>query len=237
VLTALRMALTHDPARGPFGAVPAGVRIDRGLEFAAQAVKDAPAALCLDPNRLPGYTPHRKGKVERLHLTIEQTLLCGLPGYTKGPRDAAGRLHGPRSDAARDRDAAEHAAVGPMRLERFVAERFVPSVAWYNTERPHSMLDGLTPLQAWLADDTVLHRVDDAVAVPQHLRRAKALGVQRGREPSHRGVVTPGCLRPQSRDRIVDHHAPPPGVGRSWISFSSGSAYPRNPSVPCPSGP
>jgi putative transposase len=163
VLTALRMALTHDPTRGPFGAVPAGVRVDRGLEFAAQAVKDALAALCVDPNRLPGYTPHRKGKVERLHLTIEQTLLCGLPGYTKGPRDAAGRLHGPLSDRARDRDAAEHAAVGPMRLERFVAERFAPWVAWYNTERPHSTLDGLTPLQAWLADDTVLHRVDAAL--------------------------------------------------------------------------
>jgi putative transposase len=35
VLTALRMALAHDPARGPFGAVPAGARVDRGLEFAA----------------------------------------------------------------------------------------------------------------------------------------------------------------------------------------------------------
>jgi putative transposase len=164
VLSALRMALTHDPTRGPFGAVPAAARVDRGLEFAAQAVTDALAALCVDPNRLPGYTPHRKGKIERLHLTIEQTLLSGLPGYTKGPRDAAGRLHGPLSDRARDRAAAEHAAerggVGPMRLERFVAERFAPWAAWYNTERPHSMLDGQTPLQAWLADDTVLHRVD-----------------------------------------------------------------------------
>jgi putative transposase len=163
VLTALRMALTHDPECGPFGAVPAAARVDRGLEFAAQAVKDALAALCVDPNRLPGYTPHRKGKIERLHLTIEQTLLCGLPGYTKGPRDAAGRLHGPLSDRARDRDAAEHAVVGPMRLERFVAERFAPWVIWYNTERPHSMLDGLTPLQAWIQDDTVLHRVDAAL--------------------------------------------------------------------------
>lgn len=167
VLTALRMALTHDPARGPFGAVPAGVRVDRGLEFAAQAVKDALAALCVDANRLPGYMPHRKGKVERLHLTIEQTLLCGLPGYTKGPRDAAGQLHGPLSDAARDRDSAEHAEVGPMRLERFVAERFTPWASWYNTERPHSMLDGLTPVQAWQADDTVLHRVD--VELLRHL--------------------------------------------------------------------
>ncbi len=160
VLTALRMALVHDPARGPFGAVPAGARVDRGLEFAAQAVKDVLAALCVDPNRLPGFTPHRKGKIERLHQTIEQTLLCGLPGYTKGPRDAAGRLHGPLSDRARDKEAAEHASVGPMRLDRFVTERFAPWASWYNTERPHTMLDGLTPMQAWEQDPTPLHRID-----------------------------------------------------------------------------
>jgi putative transposase len=174
VLTALRMALVHDPARGPFGAVPAGARVDRGLEFAAEAVTDALAALCVDPNRLPGFTPHRKGKIERLHQTIEQTLLSGLPGYTKGPRDAAGRLHGPLSDRARDKEAAEHATVAPMRLGRFVAERFAPWVSWYNTERPHAMLDGLTPLQAWEQDPTALHRIDAA-----HLRHLLLAGEDR----------------------------------------------------------
>jgi len=39
------------------------------LEFAAQAVTDALAALCVDPNRLPGFTPHRKGKIEFLSAT------------------------------------------------------------------------------------------------------------------------------------------------------------------------
>ncbi len=38
------MALVADPARGPFGGVPALVRIDRGLDFAAEAVGDALAA-------------------------------------------------------------------------------------------------------------------------------------------------------------------------------------------------
>ncbi|MEV0399432.1 transposase family protein [Actinoallomurus sp. NPDC050550] len=86
VLTAIRMALAYDPARGPFGAVPASFRIDRGLEFAAGSVRDVFAALCVAEHRLPGYQPHRKGKVERLHQTIESTLLCGLPGFTGGPR-------------------------------------------------------------------------------------------------------------------------------------------------------
>ena len=59
VLTAVRMALVHDPARGPFGAIPAQVRIDRGLGFAAEAVRDAFAALSIDQRRLPAFQPHR----------------------------------------------------------------------------------------------------------------------------------------------------------------------------------
>jgi putative transposase len=183
VLTAVRMALTYDEARGPFGAVPALVRIDRGADFAAEAVRDALSALCVRSHRLPGYTPHRKGKVERIHLTVEQTLLCGLPGYTNGPRDAAGKLHGPLSDAVRDRvaageDAARAAveagtAVGPMRIERF-AQQFAGWVGWYNTERPHAGLDGATPLQAWQADPTALQRIS-----PGRLRHLLMAGVER----------------------------------------------------------
>lgn len=174
VLTALRMALVVDADRGPFGAVPALVRVDRGLEFAAQAIKDVLAALCVDSHRLPGYQAHRKGKIERIHLTIDQTLLCGLPGYTEGARDAAGRLYGPLSDSAADRAKAADAAVGPVRIERFVAGRFAPWVAWYNTERPHSMLGGRTPLQAWNDDATALHRVEAT-----SLRHLLLAGVER----------------------------------------------------------
>ncbi|MFD1939602.1 hypothetical protein ACFSKW_49900 [Nonomuraea mangrovi] len=97
VLTALHMGLVDDVERGPFGAVPAQTRIDRGLEFAA-AVYHAMAALCVHVHRLPARQAHRKGKIERLHRTIDQTLLCALPGFTEGPRDAAGKLYGPVDD-------------------------------------------------------------------------------------------------------------------------------------------
>jgi putative transposase len=158
VLTAVRMALVHDPARGPFGAIPARVRIDRGLEFAAEAVRDAFAALCVDPRRMPGFQPHRKGKVERIHRTIDQTLLCGLPGFTGGPRDAAGRLYGPLDDrfAARLRAAGD--PVTPMPIEAFAA-LFAQWADWYNTQRAHDGLDGRTPLQAWQDDPGPLHRI------------------------------------------------------------------------------
>lgn len=160
VLTAVRMALCHDPERGPFGAVPARVRIDRGLDFAAKAVKDVLAALVIDRHRLPEFSPHRKGKVERIHLTIDQTLLCTLPGYTEGPRDASGKLFGPLSDRAKDRALAAASASPPMRIENF-ARRFAQWTRWYNHERPHSMIGDRTPAQAWRDDPSALTRIPD----------------------------------------------------------------------------
>lgn len=134
------------------------MRIDRGLEFAAEAVRDAFAALSIDQRRLPAFQPHRKGKIERVHRTIDQTLLCGLPGFTGGPRDAAGRLYGPLDDrfAARLRAAGD--PVTPMPIEAF-AGLFGQWADWYNNERPHDGLDGRTPLQAWQDDPGPLHRI------------------------------------------------------------------------------
>ncbi|WP_281154664.1 transposase [Streptomyces sp. HYC2] len=145
VLTAMRMALTHEPDISPFGAVPELVRIDRGLEFAASAVKEVLGGLAVVMHRLPAFTPHRKGKVERLNLTIEQMLISQLPGFTGGPRDAGGRLYGPIKDSAAAQCAAETAAdgTGPLRLERFV-KRFADWVRWYNIEHRHRMLAGRT---------------------------------------------------------------------------------------------
>jgi hypothetical protein len=36
-------------------------------------------------------------KIERVHGTLIQTLLCGLPCYTGGPRGADGSLEDPRA--------------------------------------------------------------------------------------------------------------------------------------------
>ncbi|MEU6664005.1 transposase family protein [Streptomyces sp. NPDC046821] len=119
VLTAMRMALTHEPDLSPFGAVAELVRIDRGLEFAAGAIKEVLGGLAVVMHRLPVFTPHRKGKAERLNLTIEQMLISRLPG---GPREAAGRLYGPVKDSPAAQRAAESTAEGegPLRLEQFV---------------------------------------------------------------------------------------------------------------------
>ncbi|MFF1873198.1 Mu transposase C-terminal domain-containing protein [Kitasatospora herbaricolor] len=172
VLTAMRMALVHEPGLSPFGAVPERVRIDGGLEFAADAVQAALGALAVVVHRLPPYSPNRKGKVERLNRTIEQTLVSQLPGFTGGPRDASGRLYGPIGDSAKAKKAAEQAG-GPMRIEEFV-QRFSSWARWYNTERPHRALGGRAPAQAWLEDEAPLRRID-----PARLRYLLLAGVER----------------------------------------------------------
>ncbi|TMR40894.1 DDE-type integrase/transposase/recombinase [Actinomadura geliboluensis] len=158
VLTALAMALTHDPARGPFGAVPRLVRVDQGLEFAAESVQAALGSLSVTRDRLPGYEPHLKGKIERFHRTVQDAFSKGQPGFTDGPRDKAGNLLGPLKDDPKSRAAAQQAEVKPMSLEEF-ARRFAKWAHWYNTKKPHSMLNGATPLQAWEADPFELYRI------------------------------------------------------------------------------
>ena len=158
VLSSLRMALTHDPARGPFGGVPRLVRVDQGLEFAAESVQAALGSLSVSRNRLPGYEPHLKGKIERLNRTVEDTLIKGLPGYTHGARDKAGHLLGPLKDDSKARAGAHEAKVKPWTLEQF-ARRFAQWAYWYNTKKPHSMLNRATPAEAWEADPFELYRI------------------------------------------------------------------------------
>ncbi|MCX4529886.1 Mu transposase C-terminal domain-containing protein [Streptomyces sp. NBC_01551] len=61
-------------------------------------------------------------------------------------------------DSVAAKRAAETDQDGPMRIERFV-ERFADWAHWYNTERPHRMLGGRTPLQAWNEDTTPVRRI------------------------------------------------------------------------------
>jgi putative transposase len=146
VLTALRMGMLIDPARGEFGGVPRALRPDRGLEFVADALSQVCAVVGVQLLPAPAYSPHLKGKVERLGRTLAQDFLCTLPFYTDGPRDKAGRLYGPGS--------------GPLTLERFAAD-FAGWVSVYNTRRPHAGLGGQTPLHRWRADATPLRIVPE----------------------------------------------------------------------------
>jgi putative transposase len=174
VLTALRMGMIDDPATGPAHGVPRLLRLDQGLEFAAAAVKAATGALGAESKRMPGYQPNKKGKIERAFLSVDQMLLCTLPGYTGGARAADGALIGPVDDRAKAREAyglvaatgEGGAATGrlPLGLESFAAI-FRDWVVAYNTTHVHAELAGRTPAQVWAADPTPLSDVPEA-----HLR-------------------------------------------------------------------
>lgn len=134
VLAALRAAVVADPDRG-FGGICDVLRVDRGLEFAANAVADACSGLGVLLERNDAYHPWQKGKVERLNRTVDQTLLALLPRFADGPLDANGKLL--------DQSA-------PLALQEFCA-RFAAWVDDYH-RRGHSGLDGQTPLERWVED-------------------------------------------------------------------------------------
>ena len=159
VLAALRQGMVVDPVRGPFGGLPDALRPDNGLEFVATALARSCAALGVDLLPTPPYTPHRKGKIERVNRTLDQEFLSGLPFYTHGPRGVDGRLFGPDAE--------------PMSLELF-SHRFAEWVADYNTARVHSELDGQTPLARWCEDATPLREVP-----PERLRWMLMADVER----------------------------------------------------------
>jgi putative transposase len=169
VLTALRMGMLIDSARSEFGGLPRALRPDRGLEFVAEALSQVCAVVGVQLLPAPAYSPHLKGKVERLGRTLAQDFLCTLPFYTDGPRDKAGRLYGP--------------GTGPLTLERFAAD-FADWVRVYNCHRPHAGLGGQTPLERWRIDATPLRIVPEEdlrfLLLPAHGRTVQKDGIHFG---------------------------------------------------------
>lgn len=148
VLAALRAGVLVDAERGPFGGVPDVLVWDNGLEFTSTDVSQLALRLGCTVAPTDAYTPTQKGKIERLNRTLEQELISTLPYYSDGPKAANKKHFGPKS-------------VNPMLFTSF-AEIFFDWVWAYNNERPHSALNGRTPLEAWRDDATPIREVDPA---------------------------------------------------------------------------
>ena len=162
VLAALRASML--PSANGLAGRPRRLRVDNGLEFTARAVGEACAALDVELDLTRAYQPQEKGKVERLHRTLKDTLLAGLPHFTGGPRAANGQLEAPGQ---------------PLLLEQIV-ELFAAWVQDYNS-RPHSSLGGRSPLAAFNQDPTPLRETSD--------EQARALLVARKRARVHRDGI------------------------------------------------
>lgn len=166
VLTALRMGMLPDGA-SPACGVPGTLRLDGGLEFAADAVRAAANTLGIETDIQPPYHANGKGKIERANRTVDQILLSMLPGFTEGPRDLDGRLSGPLDDRSAARAGYEYAAARgaepselPLRLSVFV-DRFAAWASWYNNAHVHSGIGGRTPAAAWTADPSPLRLIPE----------------------------------------------------------------------------
>ena len=163
VNAALRSAMVADADDGGYGGVPVVIEHDRAWEFGANALRAACATLQIELRPRPPRSPRAGGVVERWHETIDQLLLCQLPGFT-GAGDVAGRLCGPvRDDRSWREHAAELSADGgeatALTLRALVA-LFARFVVAYNHEHVPEGLAGLSPLQSWRADPAPLHEVD-----------------------------------------------------------------------------
>jgi len=140
VLTAIREGIMIDEARGPWGGIPDLIRFDGGKEFLSEAVSRAAARLGFAGLPTPPYSPHLKGKVERLHRTIGEGLIASLPHYLHGPRTKSGKLFAqPEKLTIAELQAA---------VRNFVDD--------YNTGHKHRSLRGLTPAEKWDSSHRVL---------------------------------------------------------------------------------
>lgn len=147
VLAMIRLGVESKPERGPLHGVPETLVWDNGHEFTANAVAQCAQMIGSYPFTLFPHRPEDKPYIERLNQSVEVELIKSLPFYTEGPRKRDGTLYG--------------SPAGRLSLEAFVVA-FGEWVDYYNFERPHDGLDGLTPLEAWKADPTPLRTLADA---------------------------------------------------------------------------
>jgi putative transposase len=139
VLAALREAIVVDEQRSPWGGIPQLVRFDGGKEFLAKAITRAAGEVGFAATPTAPYSPHQKGKVERLHQTIGKGLIATLPHYTGGPRRRDGKLY---------------SQPDPLSIEQLQAA-LLEFIDAYNRTHEHASL-GMTPAEKWATSSAPL---------------------------------------------------------------------------------
>jgi putative transposase len=182
VLTAIREGIFVDEARGPWGGVPDLIRFDGGREFLAEAVTQSANRLGFAGLPTAPYSPHKKGKVERLHQTIGEGLVAGLPHYLHGARKANGKLYAQPS----------------MLTFKQLQEAVTVFVDKYNNHHQHRSLGGLTPAQKWATSSRVL----DVVGAKQLWWMLLA---ETSRTVGKDGIHFPGADYPFIAPELVGH--------------------------------
>lgn len=124
-----------------------------------------------------GYTPQQNGGIERWHKTLKHEVLPKYPGYWKYDRLTPGDQRAANKAAKDGRAPVE--TKGKLTLDELTLLLHADLTA-YNEDRPHSALDGLTPVQSWAADTTPLATVDPE-ALRASMTMRKHVKIRRGR--------------------------------------------------------
>ena len=150
------------------GGLPLALLSDNGGEFRSEQLTGMLRRLGIASRRTFPYMKHLNGKVERVQQTMQHELARNLTGYA----------YGPKTLKLKDLFGLD----GDLISEELLVALLDDWVARYNTERPHSALDGRTPLQAWAAQQTPL-RAPDMEAV-----RLAMMPAARGRKVTPDGI-------------------------------------------------
>jgi transposase InsO family protein len=185
------------------GGKPRHLRTDRGADYLSKVLSKNLLKLEIDPQHTQPYSSWQNGVVERLNGTIDRDFAPTVPGYHPGgeaeyTRRVLKTPINPRSLLTVD--------TLDVRLGDFFAE---------HNNRPHSALNGRTPLEAWAADEQPLEVADrETLAYAMPPRESRILhhyGIEiRGRIYSHPSL---GILRKQNvrkvdvrfHDHDIDH--------------------------------
>ena len=151
VLAGLGSAFDYWPNISPVNCIPHKLRLDRGLDFMANAIADSCIDLDIEIEHTEPYTPSQKGKIERAFRSLKDMLFSTMPYYTKGPKKKNGQLDVPKR-------------VEPLSYVVFV-QQVLEWVRQYNFEFVHREI-GVTPTVRWNRGEMPL-RVPD----PADLRR------------------------------------------------------------------
>lgn len=171
VLAALAAAMLPTATNVPgevVGGRPLRLITDNGADFTSGVVRDSLTHLGIVARNSYPYSSHQNGKIERFNRTTQDEFAARLPGFSHGPATLSGKRLFARS--------------GDLLDEDVFRELLLDWVEEYNTERPHSSLDGRTPLEAWCEDPTPLRPADPA------LLRLSMLAADKPRKVQQLGV-------------------------------------------------
>ncbi|MFF0744939.1 Mu transposase C-terminal domain-containing protein [Streptomyces sp. NPDC004111] len=160
VLLAFRDAVQTGGDHGPFGGLPALVRVDGGKDFRCDALKESFGKFGIAHVILPRGHPELKGTVEAINGAMKEMLFVGLPGFTERPTNGVSLKRKPKS------------VEGLLTFERFVHELRTWVHQW-NYEHRIRNLENRTPKEVWDADLTVLREVDPAALHAYSLKAAR----------------------------------------------------------------